>query len=259
MTAGVWFRVVLIGFVIAAGAISWQPADAGANITREGCIKAHEGGKCHRPFVFFGKAKADPVNLVFVGGSQIALDGPECTDTSARSPECVEVEFQTFWRKRARMGPRLCDAGADLTFWGHSNPKATHSGEANKSLTTSRTCKRQYHVRIWGDQYHGHAIDKRHWAVGAIHHEDRCPVPAPHLGPLNPCPHGIDMNWETAENVASKEFATSSEGEGGLCKRNDYYPLAGSDPPGKEKHSYKTGFPTRISFQGTHQQGCRGG
>lgn len=213
------------------------------------------------PFVFKGKmSKGDPVNLVFVGGRE-GLPGEEkCARDFARSPECVEKHFNEAWKAADReMKARLCDGGADLAFYvgsryddatGFPRPRY-RTGESNKSLTTSSTCEDEYHVRIWGDQYHGHNIDRRQWAVGAIHHEKRCKVPGF-------CKHEIDYNWEFVEDQAVFEFKTRHEGEVTFCAEADYYPLRASNPPGRSKSHYRTGFPSRISFQAIDRSAERG-
>jgi hypothetical protein len=211
---------------IAAGATA---APAGADLTHNG------------KFVFKGHIdKGDPVNLVFTGGVQPRGYG-ECDNTAdqpheAKGPDCVVKLVEVAW-KRGGMGERLCDGGANLVFYKEGG--GTVNPESDKSLTTSFTCKKEFHMRIWTDTHHGHVTHM--FAVGAIHHENRCFVPG--------CGHHIDMNWETVEDIAVTQLGASQEGEPSQCTQPDYYPLAGSQPPGKTKSHYKTGRPSRISFQ----------
>lgn len=224
------------------------PREAEADITRP-CSSNREN--CRRPFVFGGKISAgDPVNLVFAGGRSIN-NYDQCNPPRAKSPECVEENLKRSWENRGDMESRTCDSGGDLAF--RRSDGTIVKGESNKSLTTSSTCKDEYHIRIWGDQYHGHELTNRQFGVGAVHHEVRCAVGGA-------CDHKIDMDWEVVENVAVAEFERSTVSEPRWCVESDYYPLGGSAPPGKSKNNYKTGFPSRISWQtrSPGSEGCRG-
>ncbi len=234
--------IVILG-CLAAGA-----ASAPANITQPGCIRDERDPDrpCRRPFVFLGHIdKGDPTNLVFHGG-RVTTPNEDCFDANARSPLCVVNMIRRAW-VADRMRERFCDSGAELGFRTHDGSRRVYV-ESDRSMTTSGTCDDQYHVRLWGDTAHGHSTHS--WVVGAIHHERRCFVPGF-------CGHKIDMNWEDVENEAVRQMARHSDNDWEYCVKSDYYPLAGSNPPGKSKSRYRTGYPSRISFQ-DKDAGCRG-
>lgn len=233
--------------LIAALAIT---SAAKANITYSGCVRDPQepGPNCHRPFVFEGHInKGDPINLVFHGGA-VTTPNADCMGNNARSATCVVNMIGRAWGPNTEMKERLCDSGARLKFRTESG--GTVNPESDKSMTTSGTCRREYHVRLWGDTAHGHAANAHKWVIGAIHHETRCFVPVA-------CSHKIDMNWEDVENEAVRQLARQANNEFAYCVEPDYYPLVGSNPPGKKKSKYMTGYPSRISFQ-DRSAGCSG-
>ena len=117
-------------------------------------------------------------------------------------------------------------------------------------MSTSTTCRRQFHIRVWDDVTHGHENGHHNWDVGAIHHETR---------PWNEGGHDIDWDWESAENVMIEQMGARQDNEDRHCTYPDYYPLPGSGP-GKIRGFYTNGRVSRVSFQHIEQaDGCRGG
>jgi hypothetical protein len=190
------------------------------------------------------------VNLVFAGG-RVTTPNDDCLGDNAKGATCIVNMIDRSWGPpdSNHMGERFCDSGAHLQFRTQDGSRRVNP-EAQKSMTTSDTCKDEYHVRIWNDEAHGHSPSNHQFGVGAVHHESRCSVPLA-------CGHNIDMNWEDVENEFVRQMARQYGNEFAYCVKSDYYPLAGSNPPGRSKSKYKTGYPSRISFQ-DKSEGCSG-
>lgn len=201
----------------------------------------HNGRFVFRPTINHG----DPVNILFHGGQDPDIH-LNCDEDKRRSSECVAIHTRVDW-KRGAMAGRVCSGSGRLTF---RKGSGTASDTQDESLSTSGTCKRQFHIRVWDDVTHGHENGNHNWDVGAIHHENR---------PWNEGGHDIDWDWESAENVMIEQMGARQESEDRHCTYPDYYPLPGSGP-GKIRNFYTNGRISRVSFQHIEQSdGCRGG
>jgi hypothetical protein len=192
-------------------------------------------------FVFRGRIDhGDPVNLLFAGGTDF------CSGSRRRSSNCVKTHFENDWH-RGRMTGKFCNGGGRATFYTQDGGIATASQDDN--LSTSLTCRTQFHARIWDDAEHGHG-DTHQWVIVAMHHETR---------PTSKRGHSIDLHWETVENIAVQQMGRDQGGfnDSAHCTYPDYYALPGSGP-GKINNRYTNGRISRISFHHVENDGCDG-
>jgi hypothetical protein len=253
--AGSWWLGLMV--LLAATLVPVvTPGTASANLTNNG------------KFVFYGQIQeGDPLNLLWFGGidySEFGGGAPFYEDCNhdPKSAKCVTAHARDTW-KRGFMSVKHFPPGIDCNG-GLSNGAARFYRASGAStgwvhpqgnVSTSDTCKRQFHMRVWDDSGHGHGV--RVWDVAGIHHEDRGAFCTSQ--PIKTCNvvHRIDMGWETVENIAVEQFGHRQNAEPSLCTYPDYYPLHGTGP-GNIHGWYSNGRISRISFQDNHQ-GCSGG
>jgi len=205
------------------------PSIAGANLKQGGV------------FVFAPTIReGDPTNLLFAGGSDAQLPAPACTYPNDKSVACAESHVITTWQ-RGSMREHVCNGAPQSNMRFRTMAGGTTNRGEDEATSTSLTCKRQFHIRLWGDTYHGHANPV--WDVGAVHHENRCAEPGF-------CKHHIDMGWEAAEWVAFREMNRR------YCAYYGEYQFPGSG--GKLHGHYSDGYLTRISFS-PRSSGCQHG
>lgn len=249
----------LVALVVASAYSATAAAPAAeANLTYKDCYTFNGKRYCRR-FVFRPTTyesvqdgtpvkRLDPINILFHGGDSSRDFTEPCRNDRARSIGCVKSHMFAHWTDRGRMDNRFCSPPNQyMSFRRHSGGGYAND-KGDMSLTTSRTCKRQFHIRGWDDIEHGHGHSSHQWAVGAIHHEDR-KAHCVHKDVCDGTTHRIDQDWEWAENVAMQEMKAH-------CTHPDYFPLPGSGP-GKWRGRYTNGRISRISFQ--HRDiGCSG-
>jgi hypothetical protein len=188
--------------------------------------------------------KGDPVTLLFAGGtiSEPNPGGTSPLSCTGKGPQCAALMLKRHW-VRGDMTGRVCNGSGLLGFLGNGNQTVSQ----DKNVSTSVTCKRQFHMRIWGDSYHGHTTPV--WNVAGIHHETRGDFSGPHV---------VDMSWETVEHIAVLQLGVHHQGvQGAFCTYPNYQRVIGSGP-GKIHGRYSDGKISRISFHWIDHGGCAG-
>lgn len=188
----------------------------------------------------------DPVSALLFGGL-----GSFCPSRLhpgvERSPYCLRNMIQASWRANGEIRHRFCNRGGDTLRF--RNRDARQTRRADLEISTSGTCRRQYHVRMWGDYF---VNARREWTVATVHRETR---PWWRLG------HDINMHWESAEEVLAMELrrrSTDDPDERRFCVKEDWRPVSGQRP-GRHRGWINNGRITRISSQQPDPEtGCRG-
>lgn len=187
----------------------------------------------------------DPVNVVFLGGY-----GNDCQvnvgNGQDRSPYCFRKVVQSAWRANGTMQTRACNGHDDLRFVVSGQPQVRTN---ELSTSTSGICKRQYHLRMWGD----YAVNPTNeWTVGVMYRENRG------FFRFGKGSHHINQAWESSEEVLTWEMATRTSqdpNEKRYCKVDDWRPVSGQSPgrtPGQERRYrgwLNNGWISRISGQ----------
>jgi hypothetical protein len=188
-------------------------------------------------FVFAPQIReSDPVNVFFSGGNA----GQDCPNITQKTAACAEKLVEDVWGLGA-MRKRTCNGSQVSALRFRTENGGTTDPPEQVSSSTSTTCKKQYHMRYWGDGLHGEP--RALWVVTPIHHENRCAVPFA-------CTHHINMDWERVEYITRHTMA------GAVCGRYDEYAFPGTE--GKFQKKYSDGYLTRISWQDKYAYGCRG-
>lgn len=190
----------------------------------------------------------DPVNVIFLGGR-----GSDCITNVGngqdRSPYCFRKIVQQAWRANGGMGSRRCNGRDDLRFVTGGQRKVRTN---ELSTSTSLTCKRQYHLRMWGD----YAVNVHQlWTVGVMYRENRGALT------FGKGSHRINQAWESSEEILTFEMATRTSqdrAEKRYCKVDDWRPVSGQSP-GRYRGWINNGRISRISGQEVDSDtGCRG-
>lgn len=164
--------------------------------------------------------KNDPMTLLWKGG--------KWTDGSRRERiSRIEEILNTDWTN-GDMQRHPCLEGKHLGYY--RAPSYTPDG-TDLNMSTSDTCDNQWHTRTWNDR---EINDNYQWAVGGIHRETRCFVPAA-------CHHEHSFSFETAEDKAIKALSRH-------CSVADWKALPGSGTR-KRDNIYSNGRISRISMQ----------
>ncbi len=169
-------------------------------------------------WAFYGKTKnRDPFTILWMG---------RFNETMKNIRGHVTDHFR---RKGSRMkGPRC--TGDTAYFRSRSGRR---SGPPNLRMSTSSTCKNQYHLRVWNDTLHGHS-GRRQWAPATVHRE----VKDSHLGR-----HRLTQKFEVSENIFVHEMSQKHE----HCTWNDWRRHPGTSV--RSKKHYSNGRISRISLE----------
>jgi len=181
----------------------------------------------------------DPVNVILAGGGADSGDGGACLQPNGRtlrSPRCFRTLVEGSWTD-GHMRIRPCNGEDSLTFRTPAPKTRPHSDE---KISTSDTCKKQFHLRMWGDYYINGGLGHESWTVGVIYHENREP------GDVGKGSHHIDRPWEDAERSLIQQLSdfkgynNDPLGSRPLCTQTDWKVMAGQRP-GKYRRGTQDG------------------
>lgn len=213
----------------------------------------------HRPMNCDDKDDpCDPVTVLWAGGRENT--GGDCEGIFAKSWECVRKHYKDLWQAGS-MAHHACNGAQD--DWLRSSVEGggslAYAHENDELSTGGRVCSEQqyphwgapsfeqYHVRIWGDEPHGHRDGSHQWAVAPIHHE-HCTRPPFFTNHWN-CGHVPDQSWETVEAKTVYEMGAGDGSSKNRCTYPHYHALPGSGINFQGQAS--DGWISRISFQTT--------
>ena len=197
----------------------------------------------------------DPLNLLFMGGR--AISDQECTNLNQSgrkyiSPACVAFLHRLTWRQGpgsfgGRMDSRICNGKDTAYFYSEAGTRIAQLNP--RSVSTSASCRRQWHVRLWDDEdVHNDLHDAGEWTLGMIYRETRCAVPHPGSNCYGSGSHKPLGDWEDAEDTEVYQMGKSTNGEPALCTYPDWRVIPGQRPA-KNRGRYSDGKMSRISAQ----------
>lgn len=227
-------RAIVFSMMVSVALLTILVSSAHANVT--------EGGR----FTFSSYTKnKDPINILFFGGTPRSDDDEGgCSNLNQsgrpyRTPRCFSYIARTRWKQTGvEFKPRVCNGKDTLAFRVPDGGIRYRTNDVSNS--TSKTCKTQYHLRIWGDSYvNDSPLREGQFSVGMAYHETR---PALKRG------HKIDMSWEAAENALVRQLGRSTRGEPAQCTYSDYRPMD-RQRPGKWRGWYTDGRVSKVSVQ----------
>jgi len=199
----------------------------------------------------------DPMNLLQIGGQSgdeiCHFQDGQYKERIARTTRCFGSHLGTAWKfngrprgseMKERSFVKKCNGPADLRYAGVRNAVPN-----TRSLSTSPTCKNQYHVRIWGDYpiNRGAPDYPGEWSVAQAYYEERgffSPVDGETKGD-----HKVVQDWETTEGRVLHQMKDSEEGESRYCVQPDYRPVPGQIPGRDRRGLYNNGRISRVSVQ----------
>jgi hypothetical protein len=202
----------------------------------------------------------DPINLLFAGGGVHADDASQCTNLNQSgrryiTPACVVTLHDLAWRQGpgstgGHMKPRMCNGHDTETFYPQPGSSITQRNPV--SVSTSSSCRNQWHLRLWSDADVNDQYTNGEWTVGVIYREKRCALA---LRDTDNCygkgSHQIAENWETSEKTEIYQMGTSTNGEPAYCTYPDYRVVPGQRPgkDGNYRGRLNDGRISRISAQ----------
>lgn len=232
-----------------------------------GAVLVHNGR-----FVFsaYTTQNHDPVNLLFTGGKSLNDGDRACTNPNQSgrkfiSPDCVVHMHRTAWRQGpgrvgGRMEPRMCNGRDVERFYPPSGGYVLQTNP--RSVSTSTSCRNQWHVRLWSDNDINDQFTNGQWTIGVIYREARCVYAPPRTGYncYGPGSHKVSEDWQDSEDSEIFEMGTSTDGEPAYCTYPNYRVVPGQRPgkDGRYRGRINDGRISRISPQRINSTAPRG-
>lgn len=193
-----------------------------------------------------GDSSKDPINLIFMGGQHPVSE--DCNTVTNETVDCVKHVLED----HGGIGTEFCNRGRQSAALRSPADIFIPVG-MSLSISTSRICANQLHIRAFTDAAHGHATPQ--WAIGAAHRERviggiDCGFQIPVCRPEYIGPHDIYRSWEQAEDEAVDRASRTH------CIFRNSLRLPGSG--GRIRKFYSDGRVSRISMQHRDRSRPRG-
>jgi hypothetical protein len=229
-------RLLLALVIVAVGALG-MPADSSSHYRSAKKGWYFYGTLYHDRALVEDRSQNDPMSLIFGGGQWKGSGQPACGFGYDASPGCITTQITTHWEGMERM-PRVCNSNAYVVYRDGSGRREFTSRD--NGLSTSRTCGRQFHIRLYSDHVHAdlnphHGRDNR-WTLAGVHRERKGD-------------HRIIMDWDDARVITVKRMSRRA------CNIRHWHVHPGA--AGKYQNFKTSGMMSQIALS-QKSDGCKG-